>query len=100
MVDPVLSGQYTDRVVCQVAAVAAMCVQPEADYRPIIAEVVHTLEYLMDEAKNARVEDMCVASASASLTREGSILKPVPEGRGTDVSVDVLPRSYSRRTRY
>jgi hypothetical protein len=99
MVDPVLSGQYTDRVVCQVAAVAAMCVQPEADYRPIIAEVVHTLEYLMDEAKKARAEDMCVASASASLSREGSVLKSV-EASGTEVSVDVLPRSYSRRTRY
>ncbi|GAQ83482.1 Protein kinase superfamily protein [Klebsormidium nitens] len=96
MVDPSLSGQYTDRVVCQVAAVAAMCVQPESEYRPVIGEVVQTLEYLLDEARKARVEDMYVASASASLSREASTaLEAVEEG------LDVpAPRPLSRRSRF
>jgi hypothetical protein len=47
MVDPSVAGQYTDRAVCQVAAVAAMCVQPEAEFRPLMVDVVKTLEQLV-----------------------------------------------------
>jgi hypothetical protein len=47
MVDPAAAGQYSDRAVCQVAAVAAMCVQPEAEFRPLMADVVKTLEQLV-----------------------------------------------------
>ncbi|PPE02558.1 hypothetical protein GOBAR_DD00383 [Gossypium barbadense] len=43
IMDPTLEGQYSMKEVIQVAAIAAMCVQPEADYRPLMADVVQSL---------------------------------------------------------
>ncbi|KAL6975941.1 non-specific serine,threonine protein kinase [Sarracenia purpurea var. burkii] len=43
ILDPTLEGQYSMKEVIQVAAIAAMCVQPEADYRPLMADVVQSL---------------------------------------------------------
>ncbi|XP_068660450.1 probable serine/threonine-protein kinase PBL7 [Aristolochia californica] len=43
IMDPSLEGQYSMKEVIQVAAIAAMCVQPEADYRPLMADVVQSL---------------------------------------------------------
>ncbi|KAL3509119.1 hypothetical protein ACH5RR_028520 [Cinchona calisaya] len=43
IMDPALEGQYSMKDVNQIAAIAAMCVQPEADYRPLMADVVQSL---------------------------------------------------------
>lgn len=43
MVDPALEGQYSKKDLIQVAAIAAMCVQTEADYRPLMTDVVQSL---------------------------------------------------------
>lgn len=43
IIDPVLEGQFSMKELIQVAAIAAMCVQPEADYRPLMADVVQSL---------------------------------------------------------
>ncbi|XP_047315825.1 probable serine/threonine-protein kinase PBL7 [Impatiens glandulifera] len=43
MVDPSLQGQYSRKDLIQVAAIAAMCVQPESDYRPLMTDVVQSL---------------------------------------------------------
>ncbi|CAN8241436.1 unnamed protein product [Cochlearia groenlandica] len=43
MVDPTIQGQYSQKDFIQVAAIAAMCVQAEADYRPLMTDVVHSL---------------------------------------------------------
>ncbi|EPS71933.1 hypothetical protein M569_02825, partial [Genlisea aurea] len=43
MMDPSLAGQYSGKEAVQVAAIAAACVQTEADYRPLMADVVHSL---------------------------------------------------------
>ncbi|KAF7145019.1 hypothetical protein RHSIM_Rhsim04G0075100 [Rhododendron simsii] len=43
IMDPALEGQYAMKEVIQVAAIAAMCVQSEADYRPLMADVVQSL---------------------------------------------------------
>ncbi|KAF6138966.1 hypothetical protein GIB67_010692 [Kingdonia uniflora] len=43
MVDPDLQGQYSKKELIQVAAIAAVCVQHEADYRPFITDVVQSL---------------------------------------------------------
>ncbi|KAI3437541.1 Protein kinase domain-containing protein [Psidium guajava] len=43
IMDPALEGQYALKEVIQVAAIAAMCVQPESDYRPLMADVVQSL---------------------------------------------------------
>lgn len=47
--DPKLEGQYSMKEVVQVAAIAAMCVQPEADYRPLMADVVQSLVPLVKQ---------------------------------------------------
>ncbi|XP_028553460.1 probable serine/threonine-protein kinase PBL7 isoform X2 [Dendrobium catenatum] len=43
MVDPALQGQYSMKELIQVAAIASVCVQSEADYRPLITDVVQSL---------------------------------------------------------
>lgn len=43
IMDPAMEGQYSMKEVVQVAAIAAMCVQTEADYRPLMADVVQSL---------------------------------------------------------
>lgn len=43
MVDPALKGHFSKKELIQVAAIAAMCVQPEADYRPLMTDVVQSL---------------------------------------------------------
>ncbi|KAJ4719509.1 Protein kinase [Melia azedarach] len=43
MVDPSLQGKYSKKALIQVAAIAAMCVQSEADYRPLMTDVVQSL---------------------------------------------------------
>lgn len=43
MVDPALQGQYSRKDLIQIAAIAAMCVQTEADYRPLMTDVVQSL---------------------------------------------------------
>eukprot|EP00250_Pteridium_aquilinum_P026314 c32826_g1_i1 orf=407-1654(-) len=60
MVDPVLDGQYAMKELIQVAAIAAMCVQPEADYRPLMTDVVQSLIPLV---KNNKQGSKVVATA-------------------------------------
>ncbi|KAJ7560841.1 hypothetical protein O6H91_03G002000 [Diphasiastrum complanatum] len=55
MVDPVLHGQYTMKELIQVAAIAAMCVQSEADYRPLITDVVQSLVPLVKHRMCSKV---------------------------------------------
>ncbi|XP_051145166.1 probable serine/threonine-protein kinase PBL7 [Andrographis paniculata] len=43
MVDPSLHGHYSQKDLIQVAAIAAMCVQTEAEYRPLMTDVVQSL---------------------------------------------------------
>ena len=56
IMDPALDEQYSMKEVIQVAAIAVMCVQPEADYRPLMADVVQSLVPLVKTHKsNSRV---------------------------------------------
>ncbi|KAJ7525461.1 hypothetical protein O6H91_17G052400 [Diphasiastrum complanatum] len=54
MVDPTLDGQYSMKELIQVAAIAAMCVQPEADYRPLMTDVVQSLVPLVKQRTNSK----------------------------------------------
>lgn len=56
ILDPSLEGQYSLKDAVQVAAIAAMCVQPEADYRPLMADVVQSLVPLV---KNRATSKLC-----------------------------------------
>ncbi|KAL3627534.1 putative serine/threonine-protein kinase pbl23 [Castilleja foliolosa] len=55
MADPLLEGNYPVKGLYQALAVAAMCLQEEANTRPLIGDVVTALEFLSmrtDEANN------------------------------------------------
>ncbi|KAM7280775.1 hypothetical protein ACFE04_007909 [Oxalis oulophora] len=43
MLDPALEGKHSTKDLVQIAAIAAVCVQPEADYRPLMTDVVQSL---------------------------------------------------------
>lgn len=55
LVDPVLEGQYAKKELIQVAAIAAMCVQSEADYRPLMTDVVQSLIPLVKQHTGSKV---------------------------------------------
>lgn len=46
MADPLLEGNYPQKCLYQALAIAAMCLQEEADTRPLMADVVTALEFL------------------------------------------------------
>lgn len=46
MADPLLEGKYPIKGLYQALAVAAMCLQEEADTRPLICDVVTALDVL------------------------------------------------------
>ncbi|XP_019422524.1 PREDICTED: probable serine/threonine-protein kinase PBL7 isoform X2 [Lupinus angustifolius] len=59
IMDPALEGQYSMKEVIQVAAIAAMCVQPEADYRPLMADVVQSLVPLVKTQRSTSKVATC-----------------------------------------
>lgn len=59
IMDPALEGQYSMKEVIQVAAIAAMCVQPEADYRPLMADVVQSLVPLVKTHRSTSKVPSC-----------------------------------------
>ncbi|KAI5570077.1 hypothetical protein BDE02_11G001300 [Populus trichocarpa] len=46
MADPLLEGNYPQKCLYQALAIAAICLQEEADTRPLMADVVTALEFL------------------------------------------------------
>lgn len=57
MADPFLEEQYPVKGLYQALAVAAMCLQEEADTRPLISDVVTALEFLSVSNKNKEYGD-------------------------------------------
>lgn len=49
MADPLLGDNYPTKGLYQALAVAAMCLQEEADTRPLISDVVTALEFLANK---------------------------------------------------
>ncbi|WOG84339.1 hypothetical protein DCAR_0103522 [Daucus carota subsp. sativus] len=64
MVDPALQGQYYKKDLIQIAAIAAMCVQTEADYRPLMTDVVQSLIPLVKNLSSS-----CPSNSSRSNQR-------------------------------
>ncbi|KAK9691867.1 hypothetical protein RND81_09G225400 [Saponaria officinalis] len=58
MVDPTLKGQYSHKDIIQIAAIAAVCVQAEPEYRPLMTDVVQSLVPL--------VKNLSAVSSSSS----------------------------------
>ncbi|KAJ9554630.1 hypothetical protein OSB04_018675 [Centaurea solstitialis] len=51
LVDPLLQGCFSVRSVHHVIAVTAMCLQEQANFRPLIGDIVVALEYLASQAE-------------------------------------------------
>ncbi|KAJ1424619.1 Serine/threonine-protein kinase, active site [Sesbania bispinosa] len=68
IMDPALEGQYSMKEVIQVAAIAAMCVQPEADYRPLMADVVQSLVPLVRTHRSTSKVGSCSSFNSPMLS--------------------------------
>ncbi|PUZ56929.1 hypothetical protein GQ55_5G386100 [Panicum hallii var. hallii] len=68
-VDPRLDGEYPPKAVAKMAAVAALCVQYEGDFRPNMSIVVKALSPLLHSRSGNRPS---VSSASASTAAERS----------------------------
>ncbi|KAL9265621.1 Serine/threonine-protein kinase PBS1-like protein [Drosera capensis] len=66
IIDPALDGQYLTKEVMQVAAIAAMCVQLEADYRPLMADVVQSLAPFVRTRRSTSKLDHTVGSDADS----------------------------------
>ena len=49
MADPLLENKYPRKGLYQAIAMAAMCLQEEANTRPLIADIATALEYLLYE---------------------------------------------------
>ncbi|XP_061344207.1 probable serine/threonine-protein kinase PBL23 [Gastrolobium bilobum] len=68
IMDPALEGQYSMKEVIQVAAIAVMCVQPEADYRPLMADVVQSLVPLVKTHRSTSKVGSCSSFHSPKLS--------------------------------
>ncbi|XP_073525814.1 uncharacterized protein [Phyllobates terribilis] len=66
IIDDGLKGQYSMKEVIQVAAIAAMCIQPEADYRPLMADVVQSLVPLVKNSRPSASKNASCPSFSKS----------------------------------
>lgn len=53
MVDPLLEGKYSVRSLHHAVAITAMCLQEEANFRPLIGDIVVALEYLVSQAESS-----------------------------------------------
>ncbi|KAK1419707.1 hypothetical protein QVD17_28981 [Tagetes erecta] len=51
LVDPLLHGRFSARSVHNVVAITAMCLQEQANFRPLISDIVVALEYLASQAE-------------------------------------------------
>lgn len=53
MVDPLLNGQFSVRSLQHAVAITAMCIQEQANFRPIISDIVVALDYLVSQAESS-----------------------------------------------
>ncbi|PWA58843.1 hypothetical protein CTI12_AA396170 [Artemisia annua] len=67
LVDPLLQGRFSIRSVHHVVAVTAMCLQEQANFRPLIGDIVVALEYL---ASQAEMSDNVNSLTAASQKRD------------------------------
>lgn len=74
MADPLLKGNYPVKGLYQALAVAAMCLQEEADTRPLMGDVVTAIEHLATPRDDEKVaSDLSKSSgAHAGSVREES----------------------------
>ncbi|RDY01250.1 putative serine/threonine-protein kinase PBL7, partial [Mucuna pruriens] len=69
MADPALQGQYPPRGLYQALAIAAMCVQEQANIRPVIGDVVTALTYLAAQSSDPNTHSSRLNPATPPRTR-------------------------------
>ncbi|CAJ1956040.1 unnamed protein product [Sphenostylis stenocarpa] len=72
MVDPLLLGQYPVRGLYQALAIAAMCVQEQANMRPVIADVVTALNYLESQKYDPQIHSIQSSTKGSTSSRPRS----------------------------
>ncbi|XP_047159434.1 probable serine/threonine-protein kinase PBL25 [Vigna umbellata] len=72
MADPVLKKNFPDKDLNQVVAIASMCLQEEAEARPLISDVVTALSFLSAAPVAAPRKSSAGESESGSVSRKGS----------------------------
>lgn len=77
LVDPLIRGCYPRRCLNYAIAITAMCLNEEANFRPLIGDIAVALEYLASQSQNWSPESRNVEVRSASQT------SPMQTGKGT-----------------
>lgn len=75
LVDPLLQGRYPRRCLNYAVAVTAMCLNEEANFRPLINDIVVALDYLVSQSDSHPVSRNAGARGvptSASDVSQGS----------------------------
>ncbi|KAJ9169074.1 hypothetical protein P3X46_020542 [Hevea brasiliensis] len=57
LVDPLLGGDYPTKSLHQALAIAGMCLQEEAEVRPVMADVVTALEFLASPMTEEKIDN-------------------------------------------
>lgn len=74
LVDPLIRGCYPRRCLNYAIAITAMCLNEEANFRPLIGDIVVALEYLASQSQNwspeSRNVEVCNASQSSPMRSE------------------------------
>lgn len=54
IVDPLLEGRFSVRSLHHAVAITAMCLQEQANFRPLVSDIVLALEFLASQAEDSR----------------------------------------------
>ncbi|VFQ60386.1 unnamed protein product [Cuscuta campestris] len=82
MVDPLLEGQYSVRCLHHAVAITAMCLQEQANFRPLISDIAVALEYLVSQAESSDSHRPSRRGKSDDPPKPDSDLDPTLRGSG------------------
>ncbi|RAL50409.1 hypothetical protein DM860_016876 [Cuscuta australis] len=82
MVDPLLEGQYSVRCLHHAVAITAMCLQEQANFRPLISDIAVALEYLVSQAESSDSHRPGRRGKSDDPPKPDSDLDPTLRGSG------------------
>ncbi|XP_022769383.1 probable serine/threonine-protein kinase PBL21 [Durio zibethinus] len=79
LVDPVIRGCYPRRCLNYAIAITTMCLNEEANFHPLIGDIVVALEYLASQGQNwspkSRNVEVCSSSQSSPMQPEKGFLR-------------------------
>lgn len=96
LVDPLIRGCYPHRCLNYAIAITAMCLNEEADFRPLIGDIVVALEYLASQSQNwspeSRNVEVCNASQSSPMRSEKGTPRQSNSRRGWCYSIRAIKK--------